>query len=141
MNEKNLTEFSEHSDSENEKTDTKNGVKAVGSRRRKRDMKQKMKMLLSLPCTDDDRENLEAMGIPTEDMDNETVLLVAMFFKAADGDTRAFEKVMQILGKDIAHEKLELKKRELKLKEAAANSGSEALNKLDDVLDKIRGDL
>lgn len=103
-------------------------------------MKQKMKALLELPAAANDREQLEALGVSPDDMDNEMVLVMSMFLGAAQGDTKAFDRVIQILGKDIAHEELALKKRELKLKEKASAEGdSAALSKLDEVLGKIEG--
>ena len=118
-----------------------NGGKASGeARRRKKDMKQKMKALLELPAAANDREQLEALGVSPDDMDNEMVLVMSMFLSAAQGDTKAFDRVIQILGKDIAHEELALKKRELKLKEKDSSEGdSAALSKLDEVLGKIEG--
>ena len=103
-------------------------------------MKQKMKALLELPAAVNDKEQLEALGVDPDDMDNEMVLVMSMFLSAAQGDTKAFDRVIQILGKDIAHEELALKKRELKLKEKASSEGdSAALSKLDEVLGKIEG--
>ena len=140
MNDKNLIQNSNRSRAEVEKIQS-NGGKASGeSRRRKRDMKAKMKALLELPAAVNDKEQLEALGVSPEDMDNEMVLVMAMFLGAAGGDVKAFDRVMQLLGKDIGHEELALRKRELKLKEkAASDSNSEALSKLDEVLGKIEG--
>ena len=140
MNEKNLTPFSERSVSEAREAGSKGGKASGETRRRKKDMKQKMKALLELPAAANDREQLEALGISPDDMDNEMVLVMSMFLSAAQGDTKAFDRVIQILGKDIAHEELVLKKRELKLKEKASSEGdSAALSKLDEVLGKIEG--
>ena len=140
MNEKNLTPFSERSVSEAREAGSKGGKASGEARRRKKDMKQKMKALLELPAAANDREQLEALGISPDDMDNEMVLVMSMFLSAAQGDTKAFDRVIQILGKDIAHEELALKKRELKLKEKASSEGdSAALSKLDEVLGKIEG--
>ena len=140
MNEKKLISNSERTPSELREI-TKKGGKASGeARRRKKDMKQKMKALLELPAAANDREQLEALGVSPDDMDNEMVLVMSMFLSAAQGDTKAFDRVIQILGKDIAHEELALKKRELKLKEKASSEGdSAALSKLDEVLGKIEG--
>ena len=115
-----------------------NGGKASAeSRRRKRDMKAKMKALLELPAAANDREQLEALGVAPDDMDNEMVLVMAMFLGAAGGDAKAFDRVIQLLGKDIGHEELALRKRELKLKEQAASektaNASEELRIVDDV--------
>lgn len=137
MNEKNLIV---PSSSEARENGSKGGKASGEARRRKKDMKQKMKALLELPAAANDREQLEALGIDPDDMDNEMVLVMSMFLSAAQGDTKAFDRVMQILGKDIAHEELTLKKRELKLKEKASSEGdSVALSKLDEVLGKIEG--
>lgn len=140
MNEKNLTPFSERSVSEAREAGSKGGKASGETRRRKKDMKQKMKALLELPAAANDREQLEALGVSPDDMDNEMVLVMSMFLGAAQGDTKAFDRVIQILGRDIAHEELALKKRELKLKEKASSEGdSAALSKLDEVLGKIEG--
>lgn len=140
MNEKNLTPFSERSVSEAREAGSKGGKASGETRRRKKDMKQKMKALLELPAAANDREQLEALGVSPDDMDNEMVLVMSMFLSAAQGDTKAFDRVIQILGKDIAHEELALKKRELKLKEKDSSEGdSAALSKLDEVLGKIEG--
>ena len=140
MNEKNLIPFSERSESEVREINSKGGKASGETRRRKRDIKQKMKALLELPAAVNDREQLEALGVDPDDMDNEMVLVMAMFLNAAQGDTKAFDRVMQILGKDMGHEELALRKRELKLKEKAASDGDNAaLEKLDEVLGKIEG--
>ena len=140
MNEKNLIQNSNRSRDEAEELCRIGGQHSGETRRRKKDMKQKMKALLELPAAANDREQLEALGISPDDMDNEMVLVMSMFLSAAQGDTKAFDRVIQILGKDIAHEELALKKRELKLKEKASSEGdSAALSKLDEVLGKIEG--
>ena len=141
MNENNLIQNSNRSRDEVEKIRKKGGVNSGETRRRKRDMKQKMKALLELPAASNDKEQLEALGVDPDDMYNEMVLVMAMFLSAAQGDTKAFDRVMQILGKDIGHEELALKKREFKLKEKKAGlDDSAALDKLDEVLAKIGGD-
>ena len=140
MNEQNLNPIVTLSKEEAKRRGSKGGKASVESRRRKKDMKQKMKALLELPAAANDREQLEALGVSPDDMDNEMVLVMSMFLGAAQGDTKAFDRVIQILGKDIAHEELALKKRELKLKEKASSEGdSAALAKLDEVLGKIEG--
>ena len=138
MNEKNLIPYtSEQSREEAVKNGSKGGKASAESRRRKRDMKAKMKALLELPAAANDKEQLEALGVAPEDMDNEMVLVMAMFLGAAGGDVKAFDRVMQLLGKDIGHEELALKKRELKLKEQAASektaNASEEVRIVDDV--------
>lgn len=140
MNEKNLIRPEDLTPSERRESASRAGKASAESRRRKKDMKQKMKALLELPAAVNDKEQLEALGVDPDDMDNEMVLVMAMFLGAAGGDVRAFDRVMQLLGKDIGHEELALRKRELKLKEKAASEGDNAaLAKLDEVLGKIEG--
>ena len=140
MNEKNLIRPEDLTSSELRERAQKGGKASAESRRRKKDMKQKMKALLELPAAVNDREQLQALGVDPDDMDNEMVLVMAMFLGAAGGDVKAFDRVMQLLGKDIGHEELALRKRELKLKEKTASEGDNAaLAKLDEVLGKIEG--
>ena len=140
MNEKNLIQNSNRSRAEVKKVQSKGGINSGKSRRRNRDIKQKMKALLELPAAANDREQLEALGVDPDDMDNEMVLAMAMFLEAKGGNVKAFEKVMQLIGKDIGHEELALKKKELRMKEKAASEGDNAaLSKLDEVLGKIEG--
>lgn len=140
MNEKNLIQNSNRSRDEVKKVQSKGGINSGKSRRRNRDIKQKMKALLELPAAANDRKQLEALGVDPDDMDNEMVLAMAMFLEAAGGNVKAFEKVMQLIGKDIGHEELALKKKELRMKEKAASEGDNAaLAKLDEVLGKIEG--
>lgn len=137
MNEQNLIPFTERSESEVREYNSKGGKASGETRRRKRDMKQKMKALLELPAASNDQEQLEALGVDPEDMDNEMVLVMAMFLNAANGDTKAFDRVMQILGKDIGHEELALKKRELKLKEKAAATEDDSAETIVRIVDDI----
>ena len=138
MNENNLIRPEDLTSSELRERASKGGKASAESRRRKRDMKAKMKALLELPAAANDKEQLEALGVAPEDMDNEMVLVMAMFLGAAGGDVKAFDRVIQLLGKDIGHEELALRKRELKMKEkAVSDSENEALSKLDEVLGKI----
>lgn len=76
-----------------------------------------MKLLLFLPACDSDLTELEAMGIPIEESDNEMVILKGLFLRAATGDVAASKEIRNILGKDNSSEELALKKKELALKE------------------------
>ena len=140
MNENNLIRPEDLTPSQRRENASKAGKASAESRRRKRDMKQKMKALLELPAAANDKEQLEALGVAPEDMDNEMVLVMAMFLGAAGGDVKAFDRVIQLLGKDIGHEELALRKRGLEVKgRAVSDSENEALSKLDEVLGKIEG--
>lgn len=126
-NEENLIPNSERTPSELREMTQKGGRNSGASRRRKRDIKQKMKLLLSLPAADNDKEQLAAMGIDPDDMDNEMVLVKALFLSAAEGDVKAFDRIMDILGKTVQREELALKKKTIAKQNAPNNGKAEAL--------------
>ena len=117
MNENNLIRPEDLTPSELRERASKAGKASAAARRRKKSMREKMKLLLSLPACDSDLAELEALGIPTEESDNEMVILKGLFLKAAAGDVAASKEIRNILGKDNSSEELALKKRELELKE------------------------
>ena len=83
-NEKNLVPFDERTESEQREIASAGGKASGKARRRKKNLKQKMQLLLSLPAADNDQAELSAMGVDPEDMDNEMVLVKALFLAAAD---------------------------------------------------------
>ena len=87
-----------------------------------------MKLLLSLQPTASQSELLKAIGIPEEDADNEMLLLVTMFQAVTeDRDTKAFDKVMDVLGKTVQREELTLKKRQAAKQDKPNNGTTEQL--------------
>ena len=120
MNEQTLIRPEDLTPSERRENARKAGKASAEARRRKKSMKEKMKLLLSLPACDSDLLELEALGVPIEDSDNEMVILKGLFLKAAAGDVAASKEIRNILGKDNSSAELEIKKKELKLKEDSA---------------------
>lgn len=115
-NEKNLVPINERTKSEQREIASAGGKASGKARRRKKSMKQKMQLLLSLPAADNDQAELSAMGVDPEDMDNEMVLVKALFLAAAEGDTKAFDRIQDVLGRTVAREELALKKQEARRK-------------------------
>ena len=126
-NEQNLVPFGERSEREARELGQKGGIASGKARRRKKSMKQKMQLLLSLPAADNDQTELATMGIDPEDMDNEMVLVKALFIAAAAGDTRAFDRIQDVLGRSVAREELALKKQEAKKRNTPSNGKLEEL--------------
>ena len=112
----------------------KAGIASGKARRRKKSLKQKMQLLLSLPPAENDQTELSAMGVDPDDMDNEMVLVKALFIAAAAGDTRAFDRIQDVLGRSVAREELALKKQEAKRKTA---SGTDTENRIGSYLDAL----
>ena len=126
-NEKNLVPQTERSPSEAREMGRKGGIASGAARRRKKSLKQKMQLLLSLPAAGNDQAELAAMGVEPGDMDNEMVLIKALFLSAAEGDTKAFDRIQDVLGKSVAREELALKKQEAKKRNTPSNGKLEEL--------------
>lgn len=133
-NEKNLVPFDARTESEQREIASAGGKASGKSRRRKKSLKQKMQLLLSLPAADNDQTELAAMGVDPDDMDNEMVLVKALFLAAAEGDTKAFDRIQDVLGRSVAREELALKKQEAKRKAA---SGTDTENRIGSYLDAL----
>lgn len=114
----NLIPVSKRTKDEAREISSKGGKKSGEARRQKRDMKQKLKLLLSLPATgNEDKEQLKLLGIDIDDADNEMLLLKSMFLEAASGNVQAFKEIRSLMGMDATAKELQLKERELRLKE------------------------
>lgn len=135
-NEKNLVPFDERSKKEARELGQKGGIASGAARRRKKSLKQKMQLLLSLPAADNNQTELANMGVNPEDMDNEMVLVKALFLAAAEGDTRAFDRIQDVLGRSVAREDLALKKQEAK-RRAASGEDTQAMKKAVELLGGI----
>lgn len=135
-NEKNLVPFDERSKKEVRELGQKGGIASGAARRRKKSLKQKMQLLLSLPAADNNQTELANMGVNPEDMDNEMVLVKALFLAAAEGDTRAFDRIQDVLGRSVAREELALKKQEAK-RRAASGEDTQAMKKAVELLGGI----
>ena len=135
-NEKNLVPFDERSKKEARELGQKGGIASGAARRRKKSLKQKMQLLLSLPAADNDQTELANMGVEPDDMDNEMVLVKALFLAAAEGDTRAFDRIQDVLGRSVAREELALKKQEAK-RRAASGEDTQAMKKAVELLGGI----
>lgn len=140
-NEQNLIPTTKRTVSEAREISRKGGIKSGEARRQKKTFKQIMTSLLELkPADPEVIRNLEANGINPEEITNKTALALSMFSKAAEGDVNAAKLVMSMIAEDIAHEELELKKKELKAKaDSRKNDEESALQKLDEVLEKMIG--
>lgn len=135
-NEKNLVPFDERTESEQREIASRGGKASGAARRRKKSLKQKMQLLLSLPAAGNDQAELAAMGVEPGDMDNEMVLIKALFLSAAEGDTKAFDRIQDVLGKSVAREELALKKQEAK-RRAASGEDTQAMKKAVELLGEI----
>ena len=100
------------------------GGKVSGeSRRRKKNMKQAADMLLQLPSSDgNDQQLLSDIGLDSdEEITNMLVVVASMIREAKSGDVKAARVLMDITGTDYyKNESLKLRKQELQLKKKKA---------------------
>lgn len=142
LNDKNLIPFtSEQSREEAKKNGSKGGKKSGEARRRRRDLKNTMKMLLSMPVADVEMWNaLAQMGVPPENIDNHTAIVVALMQEALSGDVKAFKEIRSLLGEDTDNERLKLSQKEMKLKETKL-SGDTSDGKIVELIEGLKDDL
>ena len=94
----NLTPIHQTSE-EASKAGKKGGVASGKARRQKKLMRQQMEMLLELPIKSRKiREQLEELGIDSNELTNQMALIVSMYQKALKGDTKAFEILRDTIG-------------------------------------------
>ena len=117
----NLTHFSEM-DKDKLKKITSDGGKAAQKKiKKKKELKERFKVLMELPPNEEDVKKLhERLGVPEEEIDsNEMVMAISMFNQARMGNVKAFEVVNKVMYGESATDKeeIKIKKAELKMKQ------------------------
>lgn len=122
MNEKNLIPFNRRTESEQREIAAEGGKKSGEARRRKRDMKKTMELLLQLfPGTQEDYDCLAAAGVnisvmPDEELNNMLVVNAALLNKAKIGDVNAVKELRSIIHDNDSYTKHKMKVDNAKLK-------------------------
>lgn len=140
-NEKNLIPMNERTKSEQREIAQKGGQASGVARRRKRDMKKAMQMLLNMPAVGQADEFLQQLGIDENDRTNQFAILGAVAMKAMSGDVRAAEFVRDTAGYN-PRQNLEEKRFEA---EQEANAGgtdvvSDWIDSIPDAADSDEGE-
>ena len=92
MNESNLIPFNELTEEQQREMARKGGIKSGEVRREKKAMKQQIELLLSLPLKDKKAiKQLEALGIDTENIDNQMAMVISMWQQSIRGGKGAVE--------------------------------------------------
>lgn len=122
MNDHNLIPFDKRTKSEQREIASCGGKKSGEVRRKKRDMKKTMEMLLQLsPGTDQDYQNLSDAGvnlntIPDDELNNLLVVNAALLNKAKSGDVSAIKELRNIIHDDDNYTKHKIRMENAKLK-------------------------
>jgi hypothetical protein len=107
MNESNLIPFNELTEEEQREIARKGGIASGEARRRKRDVKDTLDLLLSKPFNVNNksgkalRKQIESLGINPDEIDNQTAMAYAMFMVAMSGGksaVAAFNSIRDTLG-------------------------------------------
>lgn len=122
-NEENLIPINKRAKSVQREIQSKGGQAKADKERKKRLLKDCMLELLELPVAGNKNYNLLArMGLDPENIDNRSLLTVALFRKAVEGgDVNAFKEIRNLIGED-------------------KTDNEDIMKKLDDVLGTIKGD-
>lgn len=99
-NEKNLIPYSQRSKEEARENGRKGGIESGKVRRRKKTLRENMEMILSLPVADVTqlREAVK-MGLDENDIDNSTLVAIALFKKSVEfGDVSAIKELRNLIG-------------------------------------------
>ena len=94
------------------------GIKSGIARKRKKELRETFKALLSLPPTQRDKETVaKALGVEPDVIESqETILAVAMMSQARKGNVKAFEAVNRIVNGESLTDKEDIKIRRAELK-------------------------
>lgn len=118
------------------------GIAAQKIIKKKKHLRDNMKLILSLPPNTDQKRMLAKLGIPDDANTNEMLLAVSMFNQAINGDVRAAEYIRDMTGQK-PETKLDKAKTKLLTVQAEAikksNDDTPELTKLDELLQGING--
>ena len=104
-NEKNLIPFNKRTESEQREIAQQGGIASGKARRRKRSMKEAADYYLSLPETD--RRSVNALlrdAVDPEDIDNQMSVVMGIAAAAKQGDSRAANVLLKMLGEETVQE-------------------------------------
>lgn len=98
LNNENLIPFDKRTKSEQREIASKGGKASGEARKKKRTLKDGMRMLMDLEVADRRSWNkCSRLGIDIGEIDNEMLMLVALMKKAQSGDVSAFDRIKDLL--------------------------------------------
>lgn len=139
-NEHNLIKPSDLTPSERRESASRAGKASGEARRRKKTLKQTMKLLLEQDITDVDIYNqTAAMGVDVNDLTHQSAIVAAMVKRVEEtGDPKAFALILELMGEDTNSQRLKLQKQELAQKKKASE-GSDG--KVTELIEGLKDDL
>ena len=135
-NEQNLKPFtSDQSREEAKKNGAKGGVASGIARKKKRELKSTIEMIMRLGVDDNTKRILEQLGVPEEDQSVQTAIVVAQAMKAMRGDTKAADYLGKYASADprifLEQERIALERERLAMR---ADADAQDDNETEDVV-------
>ena len=143
MNDENLIQNQNRSPNEARENGRKGGRASGAARRKKKALKDCMKQLLALPVTDcEQRNELFALGIDPEDIDNNMLVTVGLFKAAAAGDVKAYREMRHLIGDNETDLDRKIKRAQLdKIKaetESLKKSGNDKIDTENNIMEILK---
>lgn len=99
MAQEDLIPMSERTKEEQKEIATKGGIASGEARRKKKLIKEQLELLLSLPLKDKNvQRKIEALGVDSDNIDNQMAMIIGIWQKAIKGDVNAFNSIQASVG-------------------------------------------
>jgi len=129
-NDENLIPFGERTESEHRAIATAGGIASGEARRKRKAMREQAELLLSLPLKEGKlKEQLKALGIDEDNIDNQMAMVISMWQTATVGgqnSVQAFNSLRDLVG-EKPKEVIEI------------HSTDETIKELDKIIDEKKG--
>lgn len=103
----NLTPFHEMSEERAREIRSKGGKRSQEVQRERKTMRKQAELLLSLPLKDKAaKKKLKELGIDKEEIDNQMLIVLQLWRRAASGDLEATKLLMDLLGETSTQVKI-----------------------------------
>lgn len=103
----NLTPFHEMSEERAREIRSKGGKRSQEVQRERKTMRKQAELLLSLPLKDKAaKKKLKELGIDKEEIDNQMLIVLQLWRRAASGDLEATKLLMELLGETSTQVKI-----------------------------------
>lgn len=109
-NEENLIPFNKRTPRERKEIAIKGANATNEQKRQRKAMREQMEMLLKLPPINAQaKQKIKELGIDEKEIDNQMLLMVAIFNKAMKGDIQAVNVVRELIGERIQQAEVQIK--------------------------------
>lgn len=99
----NLKPFNQMSKEEAKKIQTKGGYARAEKERARKTMREQAELLLSLPLKDKAaKKKLKELGVELKEQDNQMLIILQLWRRAAGGDLEATKLLMELMGEKAA---------------------------------------